>query len=218
MFHLEKPDRKIAYFSMEIALESDIPTYSGGLGVLAGDTLRSCADLEIPIVAITLCYDSGYFFQEVVQGRQIEREIQWEFSSEFERLPNVIELDIQDKKFRIGAWVYRMKGETGFEIPILLLDTNIEGNEEWQKNFTHILYDATPFQRVVQELILGMGGVKMLAELGYPNIQTFHMNEGHAAFLVFELLKRYKGDLEEVKKRCMFTTHTPVPAGHDHFG
>ena len=91
MFHLEKPDRKIAYFSMEIALESDIPTYSGGLGVLAGDTLRSCADLEIPIVAITLCYDSGYFFQEVVQGRQIEREIQWEFSSEFERLPNVIE-------------------------------------------------------------------------------------------------------------------------------
>ncbi len=217
MFEISKTDRKIAYFSMEIAIESDIPTYSGGLGVLAGDTLRSCADMEIPIVAITLCYDSGYFFQEVVQGRQIEREVQWQFSSAFEKLPNIIELDIQDKKFRVGAWLYRMKGETGFEIPIILLDSNIEGNEHWQKAFTHILYDATPFQRAVQEMILGMGGIKMLKDLGYDNIQTFHMNEGHAAFMNFELSKRYNGDLEEVKKRCIFTTHTPVPAGHDHF-
>lgn len=198
-------------------MESDIPTYSGGLGVLAGDTLRSAADLEIPLVAITLCYDSGYFFQEVVQGRQIEREVQWEFSSEFERLPNIIELDIQDKKFKVGGWLYKMQGETGFEIPIILLDSNIEGNEHWQKKFTHILYDATPFQRVVQEMILGMGGVKMLQSLGLHNIQTHHMNEGHAAFGIFELLKKYKNDLEEVKKRCIFTTHTPVPAGHDHF-
>ncbi|MHA1675194.1 MAG: alpha-glucan family phosphorylase [Promethearchaeota archaeon] len=217
MFELQKSDRIIAYFSMEIALESDIPTYSGGLGVLAGDTLRSAADLEIPAVAITLCYDKGYFFQEVIQGRQIEREIQWEFSSEFEKLPNIVELNIQDKKFKIGGWLYKIKGETGFEIPVILLDSNIEGNEHWQKNFTHILYDATPFQRVVQEMILGQGGMKMLEMLGYKNIQTYHMNEGHAAFGVFEQLEKFKGDLEEVRKRCIFTTHTPVPAGHDRF-
>ncbi len=217
MLQMKKIDRKIAYFSMEIAMESDIPTYSGGLGVLAGDTLRSAADLEIPLVAITLCYDSGYFFQEVLQGRQIEREVQWDFGSEFERLPNIIELQIQDKTFLVGGWLYNMKGETGFEIPIILLDTNIEGNEHWQKNFTHILYDATPFQRVVQEMILGMGGIKMIESLGYSNIETHHMNEGHAAFGVFEHYKRYKPNIEEVRKRCIFTTHTPVPAGHDHF-
>ncbi|WP_457558259.1 alpha-glucan family phosphorylase [Candidatus Harpocratesius sp.] len=217
MFELENKDRKIAYFSMEIALESDIPTYSGGLGVLAGDTLRSAADLEIPLVAVTLCYDKGYFFQEVIQGRQIEREIQWEFSSEFEKLPNIVELHIQDKKFKIGGWLYKVRGKTGFEIPVVLLDSNIEGNEHWQKNFTHILYDATPFQRVVQEMILGQGGIKMLEILGFSGIQTYHMNEGHAAFGVFELLNKYHGNLEEVKKRCIFTTHTPVPAGHDRF-
>ena len=217
MFEIPILSRKIAYFSMEIALESDIPTYSGGLGVLAGDTLRSAADLEIPMVAVTLCYDKGYFFQEVLQGRQIERELQWEFSSEFERMPNIIELEIQEKTFKVGAWLYRMKGETGFEIPVILLDSNIEGNELWQKNFTHILYDATPFQRAVQEMILGMGGCKMLDSLGYFGIETHHMNEGHAAFLIFQLLKKYKGDLEKVKQACIFTTHTPVPAGHDHF-
>ncbi|MHA1648499.1 MAG: alpha-glucan family phosphorylase, partial [Promethearchaeota archaeon] len=217
MFEVDKEQRNIAYFSMEIALESDIPTYSGGLGVLAGDTLRSAADLEIPLVAVTLCYDKGYFFQEVVQGRQIEREIQWEFSSEFVKMPNIIELDIQEKKFKVGAWMYTIKGLTGGTIPVILLDSNIEGNEHWQKNFTHILYDATPFQRAVQEMILGMGGIKMLKSLGFTNIQTHHMNEGHAAFGVFELLKKYKGNIEEVKKRCIFTTHTPVPAGHDHF-
>ncbi|RLI62970.1 MAG: alpha-glucan family phosphorylase, partial [Promethearchaeia archaeon] len=203
MFELANEDRKIAYFSMEIALESDIPTYSGGLGVLAGDTLRSAADLEIPLVAITLCYDKGYFFQEVIQGRQIEREIQWEFSSEFEKLPNIVELRIQDKKFKIGGWLYKVKGETGFEIPVILLDSNIEGNEHWQKNFTHILYDATPFQRVVQEMILGQGGIRMLEELGFSGIETYHMNEGHAAFGVFELLTKFNGNLEEVKKRCI---------------
>ncbi len=217
MFEVDREQRNIAYFSMEIALESDIPTYSGGLGVLAGDTLRSAADLEIPLVAVTLCYAKGYFFQEVVQGRQIEREIQWEFSSEFTKMPNIIELDIQEKKFKVGAWMYTIKGITGGTIPVILLDSNIEGNEHWQKNFTHILYDATPFQRAVQEMILGMGGIRMLESLGFTKIHTHHMNEGHAAFGIFELLEKYNGDLEEVRKRSIFTTHTPVPAGHDHF-
>jgi starch phosphorylase len=217
MFNMDHEKRKIAYFSMEIALNSDIPTYSGGLGVLAGDTLRSCADLEIPVVGVTLIYDKGYFYQQISpDGYQVERGIQWQFSNEFEKAPKIIELKVQEKTFKVGAWLYKVVGETGFEVPVVLLDTNIEGNEDWQKNFTHILYDATPFQRVVQEMILGIGGIKMLDALGFTDIQTYHMNEGHAAFLVFELLERKKS-LEEVKKHCIFTTHTPVPAGHDRF-
>lgn len=218
MNEIDNKDRKIAYFSMEIALDTDIPTYSGGLGVLAGDTLRSCADLEIPAVAITLCYDKGYFYQQISpDGYQVERGIQWEFSNKFERVQETIELQVQDKVFKVGAWLYKVRGETGFEVPVILLDTNIEGNEQWQKNFTHILYDATPFQRVVQEIILGMGGVKILNTLGYTGIETYHMNEGHAAFMIFDLLNQFKGDINTVKKHCIFTTHTPVPAGHDRF-
>ena len=126
---------------------------------------------------------------------QVEREIQWEFSNEFEKMPQIIELPIQNKTFKVGAWMYKIRGETGFEIPVILLDTNIEGNEQWQKNFTHILYDATPFQRIVQEMILGIGGVRMLEALGYMNIETYHMNEGHAAFMIFDFLKKFDNDL-----------------------
>ncbi|MCP4760263.1 MAG: alpha-glucan family phosphorylase, partial [archaeon] len=208
---------KIAYFSMEIAMHSDIPTYSGGLGVLAGDTIRSAADLEIPIVAITLCYDKGYFYQLINEhGFQVEHEVRWEFSTAFEQVPNIIEIEIQGKKVKVGAWKYEVIGETGWRVPVYLLDTEIDGNEQWQKNFTHVLYDATPFQRIVQEMILGIGGSKLLDELGY-NINTYHLNEGHASFLTLYLNKKFKENLEEVKKRCMFTTHTPVPAGHDRF-
>ena len=114
-------------------------------------------------MAITLIYDKGYFYQQITpDGFRVEREIQWEFSNEFEKMPQIIELPIQNKTFKVGAWMYKIRGETGFEIPVILLDTNIEGNEQWQKNFTHILYDATPFQRIVQEMILGIGGVRML--------------------------------------------------------
>jgi len=152
----------------------------------------------------------------VVEGRQIEHEIQWDFSSTFERLPNTIELEVQDKTFKVGAWLYHVIGETGFEIPVILLDTLVEGNEDWQKKFTHILYDATPFQRVVQEMILGIGGYRMLQDLGFKGLETYHMNEGHAAFLVYDLMEKF-GDIEKVKDQTIFTTHTPVPAGHDHF-
>lgn len=202
---------------MEIAMHSDIPTYSGGLGVLAGDTLRSAADLEIPLVAVTLCYDKGYFYQMISpDGYQVEKEVRWEFSREFEQVPRIIEVEIQGKPIKIGAWEYNVVGESGWKIPVYLLDTAVEGNEPWQKNFTHVLYDATPFQRVVQEAILGIGGAKLMDELGYTGLNTYHLNEGHASFLTLYLLKKY-GSLEEVKKRCMFTTHTPVPAGHDKF-
>lgn len=203
---------------MEVALESDIPTYSGGLGVLAGDTLRSMADLEIPAVAVTLSYSTGYFYQMVdPSGYQTEREIRWDFSSEFDKIRTTITLPLQDKTFKVGAWIYKIVGQTGHIIPVYLLDTDLPSNEHWQRQFTHVLYDATPFQRLVQEMILGIGGANLLAALGYENICTHHLNEGHAAFLALELLQRFDGDLDQVKKHTIFTTHTPVPAGHDKF-
>ncbi len=210
-------DTKVAYLSMEIALASDVPTYSGGLGVLAGDTLRSAADLELPMVAITLCYVAGYFYQQIdPSGYQTEREINWEFSSELQEEKNTITLEVEDKKFKVKAWRYNVIGQGGHIIPVYLLDSDVKGNEDWQKRFTHVLYDATPYQRAVQEMILGIGGARLLEKLGYTDIDTYHINEGHASMLALELLKKYK-DPKEVKRRIVFTTHTPVPAGHDKF-
>lgn len=209
--------RKIAYFSMEIGIDADIPTYSGGLGVLAGDTLRSAADLEIPMVAVTLCYNAGYFYQIIdPNGYQIEKEIRWEFASEFERCKKTVEVFVQGKRVRVGAWLYSIIGQSGFEIPVILLDTDIEGNEDWQKQITRVLYVGTPFHRIVQEVILGIGGVKMLKAMGYTDIEIYHMNEGHPSFLTFELLREL-GSIERVRRKCIFTTHTPVAAGHDIF-
>ena len=112
-----KENRTVGYFSMEIAMHSDIPTYSGGLGVLAGDTLRSAADLEIPLVAVTLCYDKGYFYQMISpDGYQVEKEVRWEFSREFEQVPRIIEVEIQGKPIKIGAWEYNVVGESGWKI------------------------------------------------------------------------------------------------------
>ncbi|HME52838.1 MAG TPA: alpha-glucan family phosphorylase [Candidatus Lokiarchaeia archaeon] len=209
---------KVAYFSMEIALEGDVPTYSGGLGVLAGDTIRSAADLQLPFVGITLTYNAGYFYQMIApDGRQVERDIRWDFSVDFEHVDAKVTVDLQDKVLTVGAWQYNVVGRSGHIVPVYLLDTDLPENEPWQRNLTRVLYDASPFQRIVQEMILGMCGIRMLKELGYTEIDTFHMNEGHSAFLIFELLDRYNGDINEVKRHCVFTTHTPVRAGHDQF-
>jgi starch phosphorylase len=208
---------KIAYFSMEIALEGDVPTYSGGLGVLAGDFLRSAADLMVPLVAVTLTYNAGYFYQQIApDGRQVERDIRWDFSVDFEKVDEKVTMDLQDKQVTVGAWRYDVIGRSGHIIPVILLDTNFPENEPWQRDLTRVLYDASPFQRIVQEMILGICGVRMLERLGYGDVATYHMNEGHAAFMVLELLQKYE-TIDEVKQHCVFTTHTPVRAGHDKF-
>jgi glycogen phosphorylase len=208
---------KIAYFSMEVALEPDIPTYSGGLGILSGDTLRSAADLSLPVVGISLIYSGGYFYQLLTQeGNQIEKPIRWDFLDSFEDTKKIVRVPLQDKEIAIKAWRYIIHGITGHELPVLLLDTNLPENEPWQRNLTSALYDAHKFNRVTQELILGIGGVKMLDALGYDGIETYHMNEGHSAFLMIELLKRYK-TIDALKQHCVFTTHTPVEAGHERF-
>ena len=211
-------DARVAYISMEIALESNIPTYSGGLGVLSGDTIRSAADLEIPMVAVCLCYSSGYFYQLFNEtGEQKEKEIEWNFYFEFEKVEKPIEMKIEDKDIKISAWLYKVIGQSGHILPVYLLTTDIDGNEEWMKNMTGSLYDSTSrWNRIVQEMILGIGGVRLLNSLGYKNIETYHLNEGHGSFSTLELWKML-GSIDKVKEKVAFTTHTPVAAGHDRF-
>ena len=214
-----KKNTTVAYISMEIGVDSNIPTYSGGLGVLSGDTVRSAADLELPMVGLCLCYSSGYFYQFFNEfGEQKEREIEWNFFYEFDRVSQPISMKIEDKDIKISAWQYNVIGQSGHVLPIYLLTTDIEGNEEWMKNMTGSLYDSTSrWNRIVQEMILCIGGVKLLKSLGYNNIQTYHLNEGHGSFAMVELYNMLNGDIEKVKEKVVFTTHTPVPAGHDRF-
>jgi starch phosphorylase len=214
---LEEKNQEIAYFSMEIALESSAPIYSGGLGILAGDALRSAADMGLPMVAVTLIYDAGYFYQQISpDGSQTEREMEWDFSDDFKKVNQKLSFELQEKFLKVEAWKYELIGRNGHKIPVILLDTDLEENEPWQRKLTHVLYDANRFQRIVQEMILGICGYRMLKKLGYDKIKAYHLNEGHAAFLIFELLEEFK-TLDEVKKHCVFTTHTPVRAGLEEF-
>ncbi|MBY9007802.1 MAG: alpha-glucan family phosphorylase [Candidatus Lokiarchaeota archaeon] len=215
-----KDNTNVAYISMEIAFDSNIPTYSGGLGVLAGDTVRSAADLEIPMVGICLCYSSGYFYQLFNEkGEQKEKEIEWSFFYEFDKVEKPISIMIENKEIKVSAWLYRVIGQSGHVIPIYLLTTEVEGNEPWMQKLTGSLYDSTSrWNRICQEMILGIGGVRLLNSLGFNNIKTFHINEGHGAFSSIELYKNFNNNIEKVKDNVAFTTHTPVPAGHDRFG
>ncbi len=213
-----KSNTSVAYISMEIAVDSNIPTYSGGLGVLSGDTVRSAADLEIPMVGICLCYSSGYFYQFYNEfGEQKEKEIAWNFYYEFDKVEKPITMKIENKDVLVSAWLYRVIGQSGHVLPIYLLTTDVEGNEDWIRRMTGSLYDSTSrWNRIVQEMILGIGGVKLLKSLGYNNIETYHLNEGHGSFATLKLFNEL-GSIEKVKEKVAFTTHTPVPAGHDRF-
>ncbi len=214
-----KNSTQVAYISMEIAVDSNIPTYSGGLGVLSGDTVRAAADLELPMVGLCLCYSSGYFYQFFNElGEQKEKEISWNFFYEFQKVEDPIKILIENKEVLVSAWLYRVIGQSGHILPIYLLTTDIEGNEDWMKKMTGSLYDSTSrWNRIVQEMILGIGGVKLLNSQGYTNIETYHLNEGHGSFSIVELYNMLNGDLDKVRNKVVFTTHTPVPAGHDRF-
>lgn len=213
-----KDNTLVAYISMEIGIDSSIPTYSGGLGVLSGDTVRSAADLEIPMVAVCLCYSSGYFYQLFNEkGEQKEKEIEWNYFYEFEKISKPITIKIEDKEVLVTAWLYKVIGQSGHTIPIYLLTTDVEDNEDWMKQMTGSLYDSTSrWNRIVQEQILGIGAVKLLKSQGYKNLEVYHLNEGHGSFSIVELFNNLR-DLEKVKESVVFTTHTPVPAGHDKF-
>lgn len=219
-----KEHRRIAYFSMEVAVGPGMPNYAGGLGVLAGDALKSCADLRVPIVGVSLLSRKGYFDQRLDEwGHQQERPAEWQPEHFLRPLSETVEVEIERRAVRVRAWRYDIVGLSGYIVPLLLLDTEVEGNSDYDRTLTDFLYGGDDRYRLAQEIVLGIGGVRMLRALGYSGIQKFHMNEGHASLLALELLQRPHGepsaelDFEGVRTRCIFTTHTPVPAGHDQF-
>ncbi|HEX4757030.1 MAG TPA: alpha-glucan family phosphorylase [Terracidiphilus sp.] len=217
----------VGYFSMEIAINPSMPTYSGGLGVLAGDTLRSAADLGLPLIAFTLIHRKGYFQQHLDRSGMQSEEIQpWDPTAFCTEEPARVTVSIEDRIVTLRAWRYDLQGSSGHVVPIYLLDTDLDGNSGWDRGLTDHLYGGDTNYRLQQEIVLGMGGSRMAHALGY-RVNVYHMNEGHAALLTLALLERQLGggplgaateaDIEQVRKKCVFTTHTPVPAGHDRF-
>jgi len=224
---LQGPE-KIAYLSMEIALEPAIPTYSGGLGILAGDTIRSAADLRVPMVAVSLLYRGGYFIQRLdAAGWQTEEPVAWEVATHLHEMHSRTAISIERRTVYVRAWRYSVRGVGGYLVPVYLLDTDLPENSEWDRGITRALYGGDWYQRLCQEVVLGIGGVQMLRALGYDQLERFHMNEGHASFLILALLHERASnsghkqvdlaDVAAVRHQCVFTTHTPVPAGHDQF-
>jgi starch phosphorylase len=219
----------VAYFSMEIALESSIPTYSGGLGVLAGDTLRAAADLGSHVVSVTLLHRRGYFHQRVDSlGRQSEEPVSWPVDDFLEPMEPRVTVELEGRPVQIRAWRYQVKGAAGHVVPVYLLDSDLKENTPQDRTLTDVLYGGDDSYRLRQEAVLGLGGVRMLRALGYQTITRFHLNEGHAALLILvlleeELARRGAGAtlvpemIDDIKEHCVFTTHTPVPAGHDQF-
>lgn len=221
-------DRSIAYFSMEIGIDERICTYSGGLGILAGDTIRAAADLTVPMVAMTLLHRKGYFTQKLeADGSQQEEPASWPIEELLEELPQRTWVLVEGRTVHLRAWRYNIQGVGGFTVPIYFLDSDLPENSEWDRGLTDSLYGGDEHYRLCQEVILGVGGAMMLRALGYENIRSYHLNEGHAALLTLALLdeEAKKADRERiaehdrqpVQDKCVFTTHTPVPAGHDKF-
>ena len=220
---------RIAYFSMEIALANEIPTYSGGLGVLAGDTMRSAADLELPMVAVSLVSRAGYFKQEIdSNGRQVEQVDTWDPAQFATPLNAKVAITIENRSVWVGGWLYVLTGHMNGKQPVILLDTNLDENASEDREITQHLYGGDTTYRFKQEAVLGIAGMLMLQALGF-SIRQYHMNEGHSALLALELLRHYAYpaedvrpgeslyDIPRVREMCCFTTHTPVEAGHDQF-
>jgi starch phosphorylase len=211
----EEPE--IGYFSMEIGLKSEIPTYSGGLGVLAGDTIRSSADLRIPLVAITLLSRKGYLRQKLSEdGEQSEYPEEWDPSQYLDPLPAEVELRMGGREVRVRAWLYEYQSLTGGIIFVLFLDTNNEANAPVDRTITDYLYGGDERYRLKQEMVLGIGGARMLKALDL-RVKRYHINEGHSSLLTMELLRDKGMDSDRVRDLCIFTTHTPVEAAMDRF-
>lgn len=219
----------VAYFSMEVGLEPDMPMYAGGLGILAGDTLRAAADLCVPMVGVTLVHRRGYFRQELTDdGWQSEHPAPWAPERRLDPVDARVEIPLEGRSVYIRAWRHAVRGETGHHVPLLLLDTDLPENADEHRGLTDHLYGGDARYRLCQEAVLGLGGVAMLRALGWRDVAIYHMNEGHSALLALALLEEREARLavggvpdraaiEAVRRRCVFTTHTPVAAGHDRF-
>ena len=218
---------RIGYFTMEVALEQVMPTYSGGLGVLAGDTLRAAADARLPMMGVTLLYRSGYFRQRLDEnGNQTEEPWEWDPEEFLTELPARAGIELDGRTIALRAWVYEVGGANGHRVPVYFLDADLPENDPEDRKLTGTLYGGGRRYRLRQEALLGMGGVAMLDALDHAP-EIYHMNEGHSALLALSLLEKEIGadavssaspEMRElVSRQCVFTTHTPVPAGHDRF-
>jgi len=225
---MDENRQTIAYFSMEIAVDASIPTYSGGLGVLAGDTLRSAADLEVPIVAVTLLHRKGYFRQTLERtGHQREIAEQWDPFQHLEPLAATACISLEGRRAAIRAWRYQVRGISDHVVPVYFLDTDLPENDALDRGLTDYLYGGDQHYRLCQEAVLGLGGLEILEVLEHRDVHTYHLNEGHSALLALGLLERQfrtqpgaspdPEDVSCVRRSCVFTTHTPIPAGHDQF-
>jgi starch phosphorylase len=213
---------------MEIALEPETPTYSGGLGVLAGDTIRSAADLGFPMIAVSLVHRAGYFRQRLDQeGNQYEEREGWSPEARLGPAGVALSVQIEGRDVALRAWRHQVLGDGGHVVPVYLLDSDLQENDERDRHLTDWLYGGDARYRLAQEALLGIGGATLVRALGAGAAQTYHLNEGHSALLVLSLLEDRlrardasepnEDDLAEVRRHCVFTTHTPVPAGHDRF-
>jgi len=214
---------------MEIALRHDIHTYSGGLGGLAGDTVLSAADLGLPLVAVTLASRQGHFRQQLDEaGRQIEVPDPWRPEDLTVQLHARVAVPIEGRDVWVRGWLHVVTGTAAAGVPVILLDTDLADNSEEDRRITDILYGDGDEYRLKQEIVLGIGGARLLHALGF-RIRRYHLNEGHSALLGLELLNRFRYadidlhagdepyDIPRVREHCIFTTHTPVEAGHDRF-
>ncbi len=212
-----KSPLQVAYFTMEIGLSSQIPTFAGGLGMLAADIMRSCRDLGVKAACMTVCWQYGYLRQTLkADGTQDYAEVQWNPAEHLERLPETVTVQVEGRTVHVGCWMLELTSG-GHSVPVYFLDTNLPENAFSDREITKTLYGGDQAMRIRQEIVLGIGGVRMLRALGHAEVATFHMNEGHCAFLALELLRERNYADADVRTSCTFTTHTPVKAGHDVF-
>jgi starch phosphorylase len=224
--HPELTNQPVAYFSMEFGLHETLPIYSGGLGVLAGDHLKEASDLGLPLAAVGIMYGQGYFSQRITEDGWQEAVNNPMNFDDLAVLPVIdedgklviVEVEMPDRMIRLRIWEVRVG-----RVPLFLLDSNVDGNTEDDRILSARLYWSDLDKRIMQELLLGVGGVRALRALGY-NPQVWHMNEGHAAFLILERARElvaaghsFQEAIETTRGQNIFTTHTPVPAGNDEF-
>ncbi len=208
----------VAYFTMEIGFRNSIPTFAGGLGILAADLMRSCADLGVSAACVTGCWRFGYLQQHLNRdGSQTYNEMAWDPAHELTKLPETVTVKVEGRAVTVGAWKLEIQGVHGAIVPVYFLDTNLPQNTAEDRDITKNLYGGDGAMRLKQEIVLGIGGVRMLRALGYGDIAQFHLNEGHCSFLTLELLRERGFKDDAVRASCAFTTHTPVRAGHDVF-
>lgn len=202
----EEKVKRVAYFSMEFAFNKEIPNYAGGLGVLAADMVHSAADMGVDMIGVTMLYH-----------QDDDPEKAWDPTPFMHKRDEITDVRIEGRSVKIVIWQMDIAGRHGHTIPVFFLSTYAPENTQWDRDITKYLYANDRYTRLAQEVVLGIGGYRALKALGYDQISCYHMNEGHTALLGLERLRTNAHNYDKVRSTQTFTTHTPVPAGHDYF-